>query len=333
MNQLEDLTRKPTVLARQALESSINSQDLERLLQFLNEVNDVLTKSFQPVLGSLQGVLSMSPSEIGTPTHKLLVEELERIQGLNYFNVRMVCNRLHGLRDHFDKHIRSLIQHLPNANEWMGLFLILDEREGFIQRVVTDIVGKITNDLRNARTAEDLQGVVAAAADAIRQVHSALEDMTSYAMLIHKHSDRIGFLTLTDLSRVKLAEEVKQVVHNDQRVTVNAAGATVSGAFVVGRTVSRNQIKVRSSVDPALSVLLERLNGELDKLTKNASSEVASEIKQDFKTLQEEVTKTAPRQQWYELSAQGLIDAAKAVGSVGVPVIETVKAIIGLIKP
>jgi hypothetical protein len=138
---------------------------------------------------------------------------------------------------------------------------------------------------------------------------------------------------LTDLSRVKLAEEVKQVVHNDQRVTVNAAGATVSGAFVVGRTVSRNQIKVRSSVDPALSVLLERLNGELDKLTKNASSEVASEIKQDFKTLQEEVTKTAPRQQWYELSAQGLIDAAKAVGSVGVPVIETVKAIIGLIKP
>jgi hypothetical protein len=84
MHSLENLARKPTTLATEALASSVANADLERLLQFLNEVNDVLVKSFQPVLSALEGGLSLSSSDIGTPAHNRLVEELGHMQGLNY---------------------------------------------------------------------------------------------------------------------------------------------------------------------------------------------------------------------------------------------------------
>jgi hypothetical protein len=52
---------------------------------------------------------------------------------------------------------------------------------------------------------------------------------------------------------------------------------------------------------------------------------------QDLKTLTDEATSEEPRRKWYELSADGLIEAARSVGEIATPVITAAKAIVALL--
>ena len=53
----------------------------------------------------------------------------------------------------------------------------------------------------------------------------------------------------------------------------------------------------------------------------------------DLKTLSDEMVKAEPRRKWYELSLEGIKEAAKAIGEIGKPVIETVTKLIPLLIP
>ena len=57
-----------------------------------------------------------------------------------------------------------------------------------------------------------------------------------------------------------------------------------------------------------------------------------SEVTRDVKALSEEVASAAPRRKWYELSVEGLKEAALAVGEVGVPVVATLKKLLSLLN-
>jgi hypothetical protein len=56
-----------------------------------------------------------------------------------------------------------------------------------------------------------------------------------------------------------------------------------------------------------------------------------ADVAQDLSNLVTEVTKEAPRRKWYELSAEGLIEAAKACAGMASPVIQTVKTVLALL--
>lgn len=68
-------------------------------------------------------------------------------------------------------------------------------------------------------------------------------------------------------------------------------------------------------------------------MTAQMPEEQAKEVTQDLQNLTTEAAKDQPRQKWYQLSGQGLIEAAKTVGAIGKPVIESTKAVLGLLAP
>jgi hypothetical protein len=100
------------------------------------------------------------------------------------------------------------------------------------------------------------------------------------------------------------------------------AADTISNAF--------NKVS-QSSASEELKVELEKLNKAVTEMVKLLPEEKQREVAQDLKTLTDEATSSSPRKKWYELSAEGLIGAAKAVGEIATPVITTAKAVLALL--
>jgi hypothetical protein len=57
-------------------------------------------------------------------------------------------------------------------------------------------------------------------------------------------------------------------------------------------------------------------------MSEGLEGEEAEQIARDLETLTSEATSQKPRSKWWELSIEGLKDAAKNVGEIGKPVIE-----------
>lgn len=61
------------------------------------------------------------------------------------------------------------------------------------------------------------------------------------------------------------------------------------------------------------------------------SAAVAAEVAGNCRTLTEELAKPKPRRKWWQLSLEGLKEAAQALGEVGVPIVQTAKKLAELL--
>jgi hypothetical protein len=66
-------------------------------------------------------------------------------------------------------------------------------------------------------------------------------------------------------------------------------------------------------------------------MTKHLPVEKARDAAKDLEVLTTEAVSEAPRKKWYDLSAEGLMEAAKAVGELAAPVVTSVKALLSLL--
>ncbi|XCN72813.1 MAG: COR domain-containing protein [Candidatus Electrothrix aestuarii] len=119
---------------------------------------------------------------------------------------------------------------------------------------------------------------------------------------------------------------------NGSNYTVGNIG---DGSNVV---VGSNEIKdsfyaiAQSAAEPALKAKLEELCQQVEQMLPQLPEEKREEAAQDLDSLVKEATKESPRRKWYELSAEGLIEAAKACAGMAAPVTTTVKSILTLLK-
>ncbi len=86
-----------------------------------------------------------------------------------------------------------------------------------------------------------------------------------------------------------------------------------------------------ANLPETLETELKDLSDAVQKMTQEMPETQAQEVTQDLQTLTEEATKDAPRKKWYELSGQGIIDAATAVGVAGKPVIDLTREVMKLL--
>jgi len=80
-----------------------------------------------------------------------------------------------------------------------------------------------------------------------------------------------------------------------------------------------------------IETLLKQLHVEVGRIAKELPPEKAEEAAADLETLTQEATKEKPRRRWWELSAEGIIDAAKSVGQVGVTAIALIEKLLPLL--
>jgi hypothetical protein len=109
-------------------------------------------------------------------------------------------------------------------------------------------------------------------------------------------------------------------------------GTVFHGDFAVAEVIRNSFNRAESAESPAeLKRLLKDLSVEVAKLTETMSPDRAKETADDLDMLVKEATRDAPRKKWYELSAGGLLEAAKGVGTAGSSIIELVSKVVGLL--
>lgn len=107
-------------------------------------------------------------------------------------------------------------------------------------------------------------------------------------------------------------------------------GSIIHGDFVVANSIKDSFNKASASNAPNnLKELLEKLTVAVGKMSEQLPKETATQVARDLDTLVVEATSSAPRRQWWQLSIDGLKQAAQGIGEFGKPVIE----LVGLLLP
>ena len=87
----------------------------------------------------------------------------------------------------------------------------------------------------------------------------------------------------------------------------------------------------QSAASDEIKDLVKKLTEQVTAITAQVDTKVAEQMGGDLEVLGKEMTKSEPRKRWYELSLDGLKEAAVAVGELGTPILETLSKLSPLI--
>ena len=113
-------------------------------------------------------------------------------------------------------------------------------------------------------------------------------------------------------------------------ITINAKGDV---AFAKDQAIANISKQISDSANLAddLADKLNKLTQAVNAMARDMPDDKANEVTGDLQTLVDEAEKDEPRKKWYQLSGEGLIEAAQAVGSLGKPVIDATNAVLKLL--
>jgi hypothetical protein len=109
-------------------------------------------------------------------------------------------------------------------------------------------------------------------------------------------------------------------------------GTVIEGNLVVANSIKDSFNKVATSNSPnELKSLLIDLARAVGKMVGEMPSAKGEEVARDLDSLTSEATSKNPRRRWWELSVEGLTNAAQTVGAIGKPVLEILAKLVPLL--
>jgi len=132
-----------------------------------------------------------------------------------------------------------------------------------------------------------------------------------------------------ELSEIKPGETKVTI---DQSITVGTRlqNVNISGNIqdAFNATVSFGESQPHSELHKRLQELCALVNQMVGQLPE----QIAEQVSRDLKTLVTEATTSQPRRKWYELSAEGILEAAKTCAAMVSPVSAAVKGVLGILS-
>jgi len=86
-----------------------------------------------------------------------------------------------------------------------------------------------------------------------------------------------------------------------------------------------------SSTDSEIKNLISTLLEQISEVASQTPEKTATDLADNAKSLSGEITREKPRRKRYELSIEGLQEAAGAIGEIGKPIIETTEKLLPLL--
>ena len=279
----------------------------------------------------------LQPEDLRSPKLIELRKSAELLTARSYYrDAAEICSRLKHLGENFNQFIRPSVSSLPGFSDWRGVFGLIEHREGRIIMLIERSAREIESLLNRAESGDldTVRDEASAHIDELRNNLKVLHDLNGQILGL---SGGAGFLELT-VNRNELQREVRIMIDKrDQSVThghrvSTGAGSVIHGNMIVASTIQDSFNTVaQSDAEPTLKAELERLCTQVNQMLAQLPEEKKQETVQDLNSFVTEATKEAPRRKWYELSAEGLIEAAKACAGVASPVISTVQKILTLL--
>jgi len=133
-------------------------------------------------------------------------------------------------------------------------------------------------------------------------------------------------------SDVTIGESKKEIKEMAAISVQLGDGATIHGDFVVANRIRDSFNKADSSnASDELKNLLKTLASTAGKIIEKLPKEQAEQVATDLQILINEATSEKPRRRWWELSADGIKEAAVAVGEIGTSVITSLDKILPIL--
>jgi len=114
--------------------------------------------------------------------------------------------------------------------------------------------------------------------------------------------------------------------------SITIQGSTINAPVTLADSIQSSLNTVGASeTDKQAKELVEELLKEIAKIGAGWG-ESLEQVTNDSKALSNEIASESPRRRWYELSIEGITDAAKAIGEIGKPVIYTVEKLLPVLN-
>lgn len=107
--------------------------------------------------------------------------------------------------------------------------------------------------------------------------------------------------------------------------TINIGAA--SNSVVVSGNLTDSKINIQSNSNEDLTLKLEQLSQYVEQLVKLFPAQKAEQILNDLTILKQEATSSKPREKHFQLSAEGILEAAKICADLVNPIGTTLKGI------
>ncbi|HJV60784.1 MAG TPA: hypothetical protein VJ743_07540, partial [Albitalea sp.] len=130
------------------------------------------------------------------------------------------------------------------------------------------------------------------------------------------------------------APVVTQILGNQMNTHIQMGNVTVAGDFnfVTAQNIQNSFNKAAGAdVQAPLKEALKELTTKVAELAKQLPPEKAEAVSKDLAALTSEAVSKEPRKPWYDLSASGLLEAAKTVAAMTGPVTTAAKAVLTLL--
>lgn len=120
---------------------------------------------------------------------------------------------------------------------------------------------------------------------------------------------------------------------NNPAINIYLGDNSSVGNLVVSRSITKSFNKIESSESPdELKRSLQELTGAVNAMMAKMPTETAEQVARDLEMFVSEAVSKSPRPQWYQLSIDGLKDAAKNIGEIGLPVLKLAAAVLALLS-
>jgi hypothetical protein len=156
--------------------------------------------------------------------------------------------------------------------------------------------------------------------DVVGKHQFALDKKQNSGVVVHGKVEKIFYQG--SAQSVSILEE--QV--NQEKVIRIGKNATISAPIIIADSIENSfNVLANSTVDDELKSLLNDLVNAINEVNKKAPSEEAEAMARDAEALVKEATSSKPRRKWYEISIEGLKQAAINIGEIAEPVLDIVK--------
>lgn len=132
---------------------------------------------------------------------------------------------------------------------------------------------------------------------------------------IDEHINSVIHITGSNVNIGPSKQEVKNMSGTNVQV---GDGNVFHGDFITANKIKDSFKTVEmSNKSEDVKKLLKNLTAEVGKMCEGLPEEKAEQVADDLQTLTKEATKEKPRKKWWELSVEGIKEAAESVGEIG----------------
>lgn len=230
--------------------------------------------------------------------------------------------RIHLVRLHCERECLRLVLEAASRQQLASTLPQADELDDYLEGRLPLLTKPVSYGVEQSQLLEAAKS----AWDAVLPGQSA-----SFGALAQKTAKKVArYIRRSETA----ASVVTQIIGTQMNTHIQLGNVTVSGDFnlVTAENIQNSFNKAAGApIEEDLKEALKTLTTQTAELAKHLPAKAAETVSKDLATLTAEAVSTEPRKAWYEISAKGLVDAAKTVVELAAPVTAAVGAVLALI--